>query len=95
MADWTAYYGPNGFSKSCLDSKDAARDYIKSRTDLDDEAWFVLETVFFNKCDGFADIMAAAGYYPVKKHSKEIDYDRWEAYKERCDRIGCKAEGSE
>ena len=84
--DWTAYYAPknDSFHESGFSSQTEAEVYIESRTDLDEHAWFVLETKYYKNCNDFRDIMAAAGFRPSK-----IRIEYWNEYVKRCKRIGC------
>jgi len=84
---WTGYYGPNpDEDKSGFKTYEDAQAYAESRTDLDTEAWMFLKTGYYLKCEGFRDILAAAGYYPIGK-DQGIDMDRFPEYLERCRRL--------
>lgn len=93
-SDWTAYYAPaeECQHKSGFATEEDAKTYALSRKDLDEDAWFFIETHIFERCQNFDDISAAAGYVPsegsIKTPRIECDSPRWIEYAERCQRIG-------
>lgn len=93
ITDWTAFYAPvNGaHAKSGFKTKEEAKAYAKQRQDLDSDAWWILPTKFYLKCEGMQELTWASGYYPVPKAgAKEPDFnsERWKQYQEFLKKLG-------
>jgi len=84
QSNWTAYYAPreDAHHVSGFKSKEEAKQYAKNEKHLDPDAWFFMETKYFNKCNDFDDVLAASGWILNPR----------EEYIERCNRIGCPIE---
>jgi hypothetical protein len=99
---WTAYYAPKEEELviSGFYSPKEAKQYVKSRVDLDEHAWFILRTEVYDKCETFEEIMWGAGYYPSKRlwsdlddgklvgHAEDVGSTRWAEYVECCKKLG-------
>ncbi len=99
---WTAYYAPKdeSFAESGFVSKEDAKQYVKSRIDLDEDAWFILRTEVYDKCETFQEIVWGAGFHPAKRlwsaldegklieHVDDVGSKRWAKYVKCCEKLG-------